>query len=108
MITSEFIEKQKARITKKITELKGEIASNSKYQDQGSTDEDKAKEFEDFEGKMAINRNAEKELSNLESALKRIDDGSYGKCKVDGESIEKERLGIYPEAELCASHAKNK
>lgn len=106
MITNDFINKQKEKILKKIIALDKEIAENRKYQDQGSTNEDNAREFEDFEEKMAINRNARKELKNLKNALKRIKNGTYGQCKVDGEPIEKERLEVYPEAELCAIHAK--
>ena len=106
MITKKFIEKQRKIIEKRIELLRSEASKNSGYDDQGSTDEDKAKEFEDFEEKMALGKNIKVEIKNLMSALKRIDSGSYGKCKVDGEPIELARLSAYPEAEYCATHAK--
>ena len=107
MNTNDFIEKQRVRIVKKIEQLKKELVRSQKYQDQGSTDEDKVKEFEVFEERAAISKNVEKELTNLVNALTRIDNGTYGKCKVDGGLIEQERLEVYPEAEFCASHAKD-
>ena len=95
-------------IEKKIKLLQREISQNKRYEDLGSTDEDKTREFEEFEEKAMLNRNAKKEIKNLKSALDRIDKGTYGRCKVDGEPIEIGRLKIYPEAEYCAAHAKRK
>jgi RNA polymerase-binding transcription factor DksA len=108
MITKDFIKKQRRKIEKKIEELKGELKKNRRYDDLGSTDEDKAKEFEDFEEKIALGKSAKTEIKNLESALERIDNSSYGKCAVDGEPIELSRLKAYPEARYCATHAKSK
>lgn len=106
MITKDFINKQRKLIEKKIELLQKEISQNNKFEDLGSTDEDKAKEFEDFEEKAALGRNEKKEVKNLINALNRIDKNTYGKCKVDGEPIEIGRLKAYPEAEYCATHAK--
>lgn len=106
MITKDFIREQRRKIEKKIALLKGELKKNRQYDDLGSTDEDKAKEFEDFEEKMALGKSAKNEIKNLEGALKRIANGSYGKCEVDGEPIELSRLKAYPEAKYCATHAK--
>ncbi len=105
MITKEFIEKQKLVIEKRIRNLQKDISENKKFVDLGSTDEDKTKEFEEFEEKIALMKSAKREINNLRKALKRIDEGSYGKCKVDGGPIEIGRLKAYPEAELCAEHA---
>jgi len=46
----------------------------------------------------------EKERINLQEigeALKRIDEGVYGKCIVCGKSIEEKRLVAIPEAKMC-------
>jgi len=106
MITKDFITKQKDKIEKKIKFLQKEISEERKYQDLGSTDEDKAKEFEDLEERVAFIKSAESEIKNLNKALKKIERGEYGKCRVCGEIIEKKRLEIYPEAQYCATHAK--
>lgn len=43
-------------------------------------------------------------LSQVREALGRIANGSYGKCLVDGEPIEKERLDAVPWASYCLKH----
>lgn len=37
-------------------------------------------------------------------ALQRIEAGTYGRCRVDGEPIDDARLEARPEAELCLRH----
>lgn len=106
MITKEFIDKQKAVIEKKIESLASMVQKNKKYEDAGSADEDNAQEFEEFEGKTALDRGAETEMENLKKALRRIKEGTYGRCRICNEPIETSRLLAYPEADLCATHAK--
>ncbi len=43
-------------------------------------------------------------LSQVRDALDRIADGSYGKCLVDGQRIEEERLEAVPWAAYCLKH----
>ena len=38
------------------------------------------------------------------AALQRVEDGTYGRCQVDGEPIDEERLKARPDAELCLHH----
>ncbi len=45
-------------------------------------------------------------LSEIRDALKRIDDGTYGKCVVDGGAIEEKRLDAIPWTQYCLRHAK--
>ncbi|GHO84443.1 TraR/DksA family transcriptional regulator [Dictyobacter formicarum] len=40
-------------------------------------------------------------LQNIKSALKRIDEGTYGLCRVCGQPIPARRLEVLPWAELC-------
>ncbi|MGV1009664.1 MAG: TraR/DksA family transcriptional regulator [Dermatophilaceae bacterium] len=41
------------------------------------------------------------ELSEIDAALRRLDDGSYGMCERCGEPIRWERLDLLPMARLC-------
>ncbi len=41
----------------------------------------------------------------IDDALARLDDGTYGRCQVCGESIEPGRLDTFPETNLCFAHA---
>lgn len=55
---------------------------------------------------QAITDMQEDMLSDVDRALKAIEDGTYGICKVCGKEIEIERLDIIPETLLCIEHAK--
>jgi DnaK suppressor protein len=43
-------------------------------------------------------------LANVRAALRRIEDGTYGRCVVDGGPIEEERLAAVPWTAFCARH----
>ena len=43
-------------------------------------------------------------LQQVQDALQRIADGTYGKCLVDGKPIEAKRLVAVPWAAYCAKH----
>ena len=43
-------------------------------------------------------------LKNIDAALARIADGSYGRCEVGQEMIEGERLEVMPTARTCKAH----
>lgn len=45
-------------------------------------------------------------LKRVRMAMKRVDDGTYGKCSKCGEMIDTDRLGIDPTADLCMGCAK--
>ncbi|MBM3322843.1 hypothetical protein FJY69_05145 [candidate division WOR-3 bacterium] len=42
-----------------------------------------------------------KTLREIESALRRIEDGTYGKCERCGNAVPPERLELVPHARLC-------
>ena len=44
-------------------------------------------------------------LSDVERALGKLDDGTYGKCEVCGEDIAEARLEAMPAARYCINHA---
>jgi DnaK suppressor protein len=48
-----------------------------------------------------LEENAEHLLAEIEMALRRIDDGTYGTCVVCGRPIGAERLEAVPYATLC-------
>ncbi len=43
----------------------------------------------------------ERFIHHLEDAIKRIDKGTYGRCRVTGRRISEERLKLVPHAALC-------
>ena len=66
---------------------------------------DKMEELEDNKG---ILDSLEKQLSDINSALGKIDGGTYGICEISGEQIERERLEANPAARTCMKHVKER
>jgi len=56
----------------------------------------------------SLGANSEQHLAEIDAALKRLDDGTYGKCVVGGEDIGAERLEAMPWASLCIVHARER
>lgn len=67
-------------------------------------DNDAADRFEDFEGRSGMVTTLQSRLSDVESALTKIEDGTYGICEVGGEKIESDRLDANPSAKTCKAH----
>jgi DnaK suppressor protein len=58
----------------------------------------------DHQGSVSALEQIEVELSDVEHALRRLDDGTYGTCEACGQPIGPERLEAAPAARFCASH----
>lgn len=50
---------------------------------------------------LAMLNRAESELAEVQAALKRLDDGSWGTCTLCGEKVAPQRLQAVPSAALC-------
>ena len=50
---------------------------------------------------LAILESIEAELADVEHALRRLDEGSYGTCEACGRPIDEERLEALPATRLC-------
>jgi len=46
----------------------------------------------------------EQELADVERALAKLDDGTYGRCEVCGSTIDEAELARSPAARFCADH----
>jgi RNA polymerase-binding transcription factor DksA len=55
----------------------------------------------DRERDVSILEQVEAELSDVEHALRRLDEGTYGVCEACGCAIDDSRLEAKPEARLC-------
>src|SRR4051794_17495771 len=62
---------------------------------------DLATETHDREVEFGLEENADEVIVEIDGALKRIDDGTYGVCTACGKPIGKERLEARPWAALC-------
>jgi RNA polymerase-binding protein DksA len=62
---------------------------------------DTATETYDRELDYTLEENSEHVLTEIDAALRRIDDGTYGQCTNCGRQIPEERLEARPYATLC-------
>ncbi len=69
----------------------------------GEASEDQAQSLADMGNRVALIDTLEKTLEDIESALKRIEDGSYGICKYCNNPIEEKRLLARPTSSSCLS-----
>jgi RNA polymerase-binding transcription factor DksA len=54
---------------------------------------------------VSILDEVEAELSDVEHALRRLDDATYGQCEACGQAIGPEELAARPAARRCRAHA---
>ena len=67
----------------------------------GDHQADDATEVFEREKELGLEQTLQAHLKQVEHALRRIDDGSYGQCERCGKPIAKARLEAMPEATLC-------
>jgi DnaK suppressor protein len=65
---------------------------------------DAASDAFEREKEFSILDTIQAELEDVERALKRLDDGTYGTCQACGETIGDERLEAVPAARFCLEH----
>lgn len=61
----------------------------------------------EWEMNFALRQKAESKIKSIESALQRMEQGTYGLCEKCSQAIDPERLEILPEATLCVKCAKS-
>ncbi|MBU3142261.1 TraR/DksA C4-type zinc finger protein [Clostridium sp. CF012] len=100
---------EKARVRSLINQLKqnGVINSNSEMASEISFYDnhpsDTATELFDMEKGLALRANEMSIIKKIQSALKSIENHTYGKCKSCGNDIIEERLEFIPYAENCVA-----
>lgn len=80
------------------------IAKPSKIDTRSADLNDVADGYEAFEENAGVLKDLENRFGNVKSALKGIDDNSYGYCEVCKKPIEIDRLEANPAAKTCKKH----
>ena len=65
-----------------------------------------ASELFDVEHQMGLKMGQEHEIKQIEHAMKKIKDGTFGLCETCGKEIDSKRLELLPQAKLCIECAK--
>ncbi len=63
-----------------------------------------ADRLEEMDERKAAEVSLEKDLSDINRALDKIEQGIYGRCEICNEAIEEARLDANPSARTCKSH----
>jgi DnaK suppressor protein len=87
--------------------LKGDWDSKYPRVPEGGLEE-AAGEVEEYSTSLPIEHNLETQLQDVENALDKIGQGTYGACESCGMQIEEERLIVSPEARSCTMCAEKK
>ena len=94
---------ERERLTKGLEQLKasappvGELKEGSPY---GKKEEGASEAFE-LEKRLALERRLSGLLAEVEHALQKVQQGTYGLCDICGRPIGMERLEVLPQASLC-------
>lgn len=78
-----------------LTESLGELSSLSIHQADVGT------EMFNREQDLSILEEIEAELAEITRAIRRLDDGTYGRCEACGDKIPDERLEVVPATRFC-------
>jgi len=79
----------------------GKLRRGKNFGDDVDSFEEDADEVEQLSDDLGVKEKLEERLTRVEKALKKIEDGTYGKCESCGKPIEQALLDIDPESELC-------
>lgn len=66
----------------------------------GKREEEATESFE-LEKRLALQRQAAERLAEVEHALRKFEEGTYGLCDSCGQPIDPARLEVLPQASLC-------
>ncbi len=94
------LEQRLAALQKRLASIKRDVT-----QSHSGDSAEQAQERENDEVVDAIGNETAQSISDLQAALARIDDGSYGVCAACDEPISEGRLEAIPEATLCVKCA---
>ncbi len=73
----------------------------AKFEDIGTSSDENAMEVEEYADKLALENDLEKQLKDVNDALERMENGTYGFCENCQQEIDIERLRAYPAARTC-------
>ena len=114
-MNTKIISQIKKELTQKRTEVLAELSGftkedkhaktehRPKFTDLGAANDDNAKEVDAYTTNLSVRRVLESTLKDIDSALKRIEKGTYGICKYCGKEINEKRLLARPVSNSCVT-----
>ncbi len=97
----EKIERELASFTTKNPNASGDF--NASYPEYGDDEDENVQEIEQFTVNKPLEMSLENTLRDVNKALKRLDEGTYGICKYCDKPIDEKRLMARPTSSACVS-----
>jgi len=105
------LEREQKRLTEELEQSKASVRHPADERREGSPfgkREEEATESFELEKRLALEKRIKDQLADIEHALHKFDEGTYGLCDDCGQPIDPARLEALPQASLCLScKAKN-
>jgi DnaK suppressor protein len=108
----EKLELQKNSIQKELKSFASEDPNlkhnwDTRYPNREDGDkDDEADEVQEYDNMLSLEHSLELKLKDVNVALEKVKEGTYGICEKCGKEIEKERLMVAPEARFCINDNK--
>jgi len=99
------IEKELESFAKKDDSPKGDWETKYPNRENGNMEEE-ADEVQEYGNLLPVEHSLELKLRDVNSALEKMENGTYGICEKCGKKIEEERLLVCPEAKTCLKDSK--
>ena len=93
-------------IAKRNPEIKDDWIAQKREVDSSATSDEHAQSITNWEQRRAVEQDLELRLQEIDSALGKIKDGSYGSCATCGTPIEEQRLKAMPVSVHCINCSK--
>ncbi len=97
------LESAQKRLNEELEQLKSSVRPADERREGspfGKREEEATESFE-LERRLTLEKRLRDQLADVEHALKKFEDGSYGLCDNCGKPIDPERLEALPQASLC-------
>lgn len=88
------------------TDTPGDFKTN--FNDIGTDRDENASEVEEYSDNLALEDNLEGQIREINEALEKIENGTFGLCQKCQKEIGLDRLEAYPAAKECMDCATNK
>jgi len=97
------LESEQKRLTAELEQLKASVrpANERREGSPFGKREEEATETLELETRLALEKRVRDQLAEIEHALSKFEDGTYGLCDLCGQPIDPARLEALPQANLC-------
>lgn len=115
-LDAEFIAAQKDKLSAERNTLERDLSRiarkdpvghdyHARFEEVGRAQDENVHEEEQYEVARSAEQSLEVQLREVNAALQRITDGTYGLCTTCQSSIDRRRLEALPSATTCVRHA---